>query len=189
MCITARELMCDVFCVFFSFFFAVIYFFFLMIRRPPRSTLFPYTTLFRSRRTRCLVTQQRLNDQNRVEFKQLIHCCAYTEQIHVIRPGHCTGTLRPSDDCRPRCTRSPPPTSQPYKRTACRPTAHGVTYAESARLPAAKRRATEAQVEMEGASCDKPSRRKSVRSNHYLDREQSQLRRRPFHESRCEGDP
>src|SRR2546426_11720409 len=30
-------------CLFFSFFF-----FFLMIRRPPRSTLFPYTTLFRS---------------------------------------------------------------------------------------------------------------------------------------------
>src|SRR3712207_9119719 len=27
---------------------AVSYFFFLMIRRPPRSTLFPYTTLFRS---------------------------------------------------------------------------------------------------------------------------------------------
>src|SRR2546430_14271944 len=27
-----------------------IFFFFLMIRRPPRSTLFPYTTLFRSRR-------------------------------------------------------------------------------------------------------------------------------------------
>src|SRR2546430_17094202 len=26
----------------------VIHFFFLMIRRPPRSTLFPYTTLFRS---------------------------------------------------------------------------------------------------------------------------------------------
>src|SRR6266480_5133198 len=31
---------------FFSFFF---FFFFLMIRRPPRSTLFPYTTLFRPR--------------------------------------------------------------------------------------------------------------------------------------------
>src|SRR6266853_4043418 len=39
----------------------LIFFFFLMIRRPPRSTLFPYTTLFRSapglrhgaRRTRC----------------------------------------------------------------------------------------------------------------------------------------
>src|SRR6266481_7776187 len=29
------------------------FFFFLMIRRPPRSTLFPYTTLFRSRAVRC----------------------------------------------------------------------------------------------------------------------------------------
>src|SRR5437899_3819507 len=28
------------------------FFFFLMIRRPPRSTLFPYTTLFRSRTAR-----------------------------------------------------------------------------------------------------------------------------------------
>src|SRR6266436_7946504 len=32
----------DVFC-------SLLFFFFLMIRRPPRSTLFPYTTLFRSR--------------------------------------------------------------------------------------------------------------------------------------------
>src|SRR5882762_8432563 len=32
------------------FFFSFFFFFFLMIRRPPRSTLFPYTTLFRSRR-------------------------------------------------------------------------------------------------------------------------------------------
>src|SRR6266511_5717503 len=30
----------------------VLFFFFLMIRRPPRSTLFPYTTLFRSRSRR-----------------------------------------------------------------------------------------------------------------------------------------
>src|SRR5438876_10734956 len=29
----------------------ILFFFFLMIRRPPRSTLFPYTTLFRSRRS------------------------------------------------------------------------------------------------------------------------------------------
>src|SRR3712207_7204862 len=31
--------------------FVLCVFFFLMIRRPPRSTLFPYTTLFRSRAT------------------------------------------------------------------------------------------------------------------------------------------
>src|SRR3712207_8499432 len=30
----------------------LVYFFFLMIRRPPRSTLFPYTTLFRSHLSR-----------------------------------------------------------------------------------------------------------------------------------------
>src|SRR2546429_4359669 len=32
-------------------------FFFLMIRRPPRSTLFPYTTLFRSQRVRLYARQ------------------------------------------------------------------------------------------------------------------------------------
>src|SRR6267378_6775963 len=35
--------MCSLFCICF-------FFFFLMIRRPPRSTLFPYTTLFRPHR-------------------------------------------------------------------------------------------------------------------------------------------
>src|SRR5580698_10912916 len=35
---------------FFFVLFFFLFFFFLMIRRPPRSTLFPYTTLFRSPR-------------------------------------------------------------------------------------------------------------------------------------------
>src|SRR5574344_2224685 len=40
---------CTLFFVFDSFcFLFFFFFFFLMIRRPPRSTLFPYTTLFRS---------------------------------------------------------------------------------------------------------------------------------------------
>src|SRR5256886_12257160 len=33
--------------------FVIFFFFFLMIRQPPRSTLFPYTTLFRSRPNGC----------------------------------------------------------------------------------------------------------------------------------------
>ena len=37
-----------VFVFFFFFVCFFVFFFFLMIRRPPRSTLFPYTTLFRS---------------------------------------------------------------------------------------------------------------------------------------------
>src|SRR2546430_3327803 len=40
-----------------------LFFFFLMIRRPPRSTLFPYTTLFRSGYGRDLV---HLGDEERV---------------------------------------------------------------------------------------------------------------------------
>src|SRR5260221_6793187 len=37
------------FCFFsYSSLYSLFFFFFLMIRRPPRSTLFPYTTLFRS---------------------------------------------------------------------------------------------------------------------------------------------
>src|SRR5437879_13493566 len=45
--------------VFVSFFF-----FFLMIRRPPRSTLFPYTTLFRSERLQDVVCrpERRIED-------------------------------------------------------------------------------------------------------------------------------
>src|SRR3989442_14123767 len=42
-CNTYRVSSSSCYCLLFSFFF-------LMIRRPPRSTLFPYTTLFRSRR-------------------------------------------------------------------------------------------------------------------------------------------
>src|SRR6266516_5491749 len=36
-----------------------LYFFFLIRRRPPRSTLFPYTTLFRSRRRRTFSRRER----------------------------------------------------------------------------------------------------------------------------------
>src|SRR5256885_1797952 len=35
--------------------FVLTFFFFLMIRRPPRSTLFPYTTLFRSENVRRVI--------------------------------------------------------------------------------------------------------------------------------------
>src|SRR5260221_9392137 len=38
------------------------FFFFLMIRRPPRSTLFPYTTLFRSRILLAGIEMRRLHD-------------------------------------------------------------------------------------------------------------------------------
>src|SRR5437016_14533868 len=39
-----------------------VFFFFLMIRRPPRSTLFPYTTLFRSRDEFVSVTEKLMDE-------------------------------------------------------------------------------------------------------------------------------
>src|SRR3712207_8705081 len=45
-----------------------ILFFFLMIRRPPRSTLFPYTTLFRSERTHLSGIQNTASHKNMNRF-------------------------------------------------------------------------------------------------------------------------
>src|SRR3712207_8964661 len=44
---------------------SVLVFFFLMIRRPPRSTLFPYTTLFRSKQTRSFPVNSRISSATR----------------------------------------------------------------------------------------------------------------------------
>src|SRR5579885_3882663 len=51
------------FCCFMSVFSSI--FFFLMIRRPPRSTLFPYTTLFRSRGARVEGEEEVVNEVRR----------------------------------------------------------------------------------------------------------------------------
>src|SRR2546430_17215011 len=47
------------------------FFFFLMIRRPPRSTLFPYTTLFRSWKVRRAPTSSRCRMPRRL---RVWHC-------------------------------------------------------------------------------------------------------------------
>ena len=60
-----------------------LFFFFLMIRRPPRSTLFPYTTLFRS-----------YMHQNITSILQGEYTCIttlhifYSANIHVLTPHH-----------------------------------------------------------------------------------------------------
>src|SRR2546430_13657493 len=45
------------------------FFFFLMIRRPPRSTLFPYTTLFRSWKLYAAATSCSLRDAHREDHR------------------------------------------------------------------------------------------------------------------------
>ena len=68
------------------------FFFFLMIRRPPRSTLFPYTTLFRSERLRNLLELRHfLSDW-------ALACCfhvARTEQWSI-STDHVTASLNHS---------------------------------------------------------------------------------------------
>src|SRR3989442_13090386 len=50
-----------------------------MIRRPPRSTLFPYTTLFRSRR------DTHLRDQYHVEAMPCLLHDVHDVAVHVVR--------------------------------------------------------------------------------------------------------
>src|SRR2546425_1659266 len=56
------------------------FFFFLMIRRPPRSTLFPYTTLFRS----CVRPAWVPPPSHRTP----------SSRVPRIRPGSCCGPMR-----------------------------------------------------------------------------------------------
>src|SRR2546422_1403612 len=48
-----------------------------MIRRPPRSTLFPYTTLFRSQRANLAATTSRKGS-----VRVLLHCAEQVDRVH-----------------------------------------------------------------------------------------------------------
>src|SRR5690242_21328776 len=52
---------------------AVSLLFLLMARRPPRSTLFPYTTLFRSEPLLGLALELRLADEERQQHRRVLH--------------------------------------------------------------------------------------------------------------------
>src|SRR5258707_14729623 len=67
--------------LFFSFFF-----FFLMIRRPPRSTLFPYTTLFRSNLRRLDLSAEighRLREMRDRDWTHSRECCLLRSEEHT----------------------------------------------------------------------------------------------------------
>src|SRR5256885_6769032 len=68
------------------------FFFFLMIRRPPRSTLFPYTTLFRSHVVGVLVAPAREVDEDVLVLGQAGR--------HAHGPGHGVGAFQRGDEDR-----------------------------------------------------------------------------------------
>src|SRR5258707_12543225 len=59
-------------------------FFFLMIRRPPRSTLFPYTTLFRSKASRGCDERERALDAK----LELVRQAGTSHQINLRSEEH-----------------------------------------------------------------------------------------------------
>src|SRR2546422_4570441 len=68
---------------------AATFFFFLMIRRPPRSTLFPYTTLFRSQRRKLvqpgIAAQQLLGLRRATELlRSEEHTSELQSRLHLV---------------------------------------------------------------------------------------------------------
>src|SRR3989304_6849266 len=60
-------------------------FFFLMIRRPPRSTLFPYTTLFRScLRYRQCAADEPLHDLSSTARRSEEHTSELQSRLHLV---------------------------------------------------------------------------------------------------------
>src|SRR5258708_36396332 len=70
--------------------------FFLMIRRPPRSTLFPYTTLFRSRLAGPIPTGPRPRRRVPVAPDLLIHSASSTLRLSTRSEEH-TSELQSPD--------------------------------------------------------------------------------------------
>src|SRR5256885_8765742 len=96
-----------------------------MIRRPPRSTLFPYTTLFRSKRSddyvRELATAQRLQKKNREEQETLMRSEEHTSELQspcnlvcrlLLEKKKKDSTPAPSSACRCSPALSPPARSR-----------------------------------------------------------------------------
>src|SRR2546427_12174019 len=76
-------------------------FFFLMIRRPPRSTLFPYTTLFRSHHAHqfCRISPRRWQHDllgPRIQSQPSLHVCCRWEHVVCGRPDRKSTRLNSS---------------------------------------------------------------------------------------------
>src|SRR2546426_12493191 len=73
--------------------FGLIVFFFLMIRRPPRSTLFPYTTLFRSLVAGGLITRDQLAQALRKQKGSTEKLGSILVRMHFINEDQLAGLL------------------------------------------------------------------------------------------------
>src|SRR6266487_6502125 len=72
------------FFVMFTVFFLISFFFFLMIRRPPRSTLFPYTTLFRYPLSRLACPWPSQGSSTRISRRSEEHTSELQSPVHLV---------------------------------------------------------------------------------------------------------
>src|SRR3989449_9247331 len=70
-----------------------------MIRRPPRSTLFPYTTLFRSPDQRCALAKQQLAVEPGAELRRVVRLVEHSRQ-RVEHEAVLEPIVQPPDDRR-----------------------------------------------------------------------------------------
>src|SRR5205823_13987655 len=88
--------------------------FFLMTRRPPRSTLFPYTTLFRSRR-RCAWRASAFSTAARPSRRTSLRSEEHTSELQSLAYLVCRLLLEKKNN-RPGRAAAPEPTSAPESR-------------------------------------------------------------------------
>src|SRR2546421_4692770 len=69
----------------------IFYLFFLMIRRPPRSTLFPYTTLFRSEYVDGQTISERISAYGALPLAETVY--VFERIIEAIDYIHCHGVI------------------------------------------------------------------------------------------------
>src|SRR5258706_12020803 len=96
----------------------LLFFFFLMIRRPPRSTLFPYTTLFRSTRRRGTAwlstplwprcSQRRIRDGRSEEHTSELQSLTNLVCRLLLEKKNCPPTCGAAQKRPPRCRRLRP---------------------------------------------------------------------------------
>src|SRR5579872_7530847 len=90
-------------------------FFFLMIRRPPRSTLFPYTTLFRSRPARHRRVPRRRRRHPRAARRSEEHTSELQSRPHLV----CRLLLEKKKKSMTTITTSPPTKTQYVQCERC----------------------------------------------------------------------
>src|SRR6266536_4845653 len=79
-----------------------LFFFFLMIRRPPRSTLFPYTTLFRSYGHWCAADHGQVTAAGQFLVRSEEHTSELQSRVDLVCRLLLEKTNKPT---RPRCRR------------------------------------------------------------------------------------